>query len=540
MDQQKYSNRIVDIASRAGEMRKTLLVPVIDGSSGEFIGDRGVQKDRLKEAISGTVYESLGESANTVVSSNSRSLQSYCKTNGEMPSDELLASVHKSIENTLSLREAKNALSGTVFEAAGDDMSSTEGILMRDRMVALILPVQLMAITNNMTTQIPADFNQSEMFKIWRVAGSTFGDLTKGDKIDYNYNSRYTVMDQRWTAPAGDGTEVGGSASTTANYFQFDSNTVFGKVYPIKRKSIKVLHNHDIVASDNGSGSIFGSFVNAEGNTVAVSGTVDYTTGTVNPVFSIAPASPIAIHIGYDVDIEKDATLIPRIDHVMDSRVLYPHESAISANTTLQALWGLRREYNMNADNMAMQAMRNLLAADRDRKILQDLYFYSNGTTDWVYAPGDGVTTKEHYETLKETLLNIDTLLIGRTGISGLVGIVADPKACAIFRYMPEPYFTPAAGYRKMAQPHYVGRVFGMWDLYEDPAKTAYTAMCYGKGPNHGDSSYVVGDAIPAISFRHPTLTDLVYRSTLWDLGYRDINPFDGRDYLTTLTFSAS
>lgn len=540
MSEQSYSNRIVDIATRAGEMRKTLLVPVVDGSSGEFIGDRGIQAERLKDAISGTVYESLGESAPTVVCANSRSIQSYLQRNGQMPNDELLASVHKSIENTLSLRDAKKSLSGTVFEAAGDDMSSTEGILMRDRMVALILPVQLMSITNNMVTQIPADFNQSEMFKIWRVAGSTFGDLTKGDKIDYNYNSRYTVMDQRWKAPVGDGTEVGGAASTTPNYFQFDSNTVFSKVYPIKRKSVKIFHNHDVVASDNGSNQVFGSFVNAAGNTVSVSGTVDYVTGTVNPVFSIAPASPIEVHIGYDVDIEKDATLIPRIDHVMDSRVLYPHESAISANTTLQALWSLRREYNMNADNMAMQAMRNLLAADKDRKILQDLYFFANGTTDWVYVPETGLTTKEHYESLKETLLNIDTLLIGRTGISGLVGIVADPKACAIFRYMPEPYFTPAAGYRKMAQPHYVGRAFGMWDLYEDPAADSYSAMCYGKGPDHGNSAYVVGDAIPAISFRHPTLTDLVYRSTLWDLCYRDINPFDGRDYITKLTFSAA
>jgi hypothetical protein len=151
-----------------------------------------------------------------------------------------------------------------------------------------------------------------------------------------------------------------------------------------------------------------------------------------------------------------------------------------------------------------------------------------------------GVTQREHYETLKEILLNVDSTLIGRTGISGLVGIVGDPKAVAIFRYLPEPYFVPAAGYRKLAQPHYVGRVFGMWDLYEYPAADANTALCFGKGPNHGDSGYVVGDAIPALSFRHPTLTDLVYRSTLWELGYRDLNPFDGRDYFLKLTFSAS
>lgn len=533
MDQKKYSERIVDIAQRSHSMQETLLKPVIDGSTGGFIADRKAQGERLSGAASGTVYEGLGESAAHVVATHSRALQNYCNTHG-MPSDELLASCHKAIENTITLQSAqKDIVNGTIFESA--EMSSTDGILMRDRMVALILPVQLQSITNNMTTQIPADFNQSEMFKIWRIAGSTFGDLTKGDRIDYNYNSRYTVMDQRWTAPAGDGSKTGSS-----NEFRFDSNTIYGKVYPVKRKSVKILHNKDIVAADNGSGSIYGTFKNASNVTVSVTGTVDYTTGTINPVFSTAPANAIAIHVGFDVDIEKDPTLIPRIDHEMDSRVLYPHEAAITANTTLQALWGLRREYNMNADNMAMAAMRNLLSADKDRKVLKDLYFFASGSTSWAYGVPTGITQREHYESLKQTLLDADSTLINRTGITGLVGIVADPKAAAIFRYMSSPDFVAAPGYKKMAQPHYVGRVFGMWDLYEDPSATANTALLYGKGPNHGDSGYVVGDAIPALSFRHPTLTDLVYRSTLWELGYRDLNPFDGRDYFMSMTFTAS
>jgi len=531
MSKTSYQDRVLDIASRASEMRNTLLHPVVD-DSGDFVADRRVQAAKLSEAVSGSVYESLGESSSSIVSTHSGALQRYCRTHG-MPSDELLASCHKAIENAVSLQHKGNSgLEGSIFESA--ELSTTDGILMRDRMVALILPVQLQSITNNMVTQIPGDFNQSEMFKIWRVAGSTFGDLVKGDKIDYNYNARYTVMDQRWKSINGDGTKTGSS-----HEFKLDTNVVFSKVYPIKRKSVKILHGRDIVASDNGSGAIFGSFKNAGGTTVSVSGVVDYAAGTVDPVFSVAPASGVEIHIGYDVDIEKDPTLIPRVDHEMESRVLYPHESAISANTTLQALWAMRREYNMNVDNMAMGAMRNLLAADKDRKVLRDLYFFANGAASWAYTVPDGITQREHYESLKETLLNIDSTLIGRTGITGLVGIVGDPKAVAIFRYLPEPYFVPAAGYRKQAQPHYVGRVFGMWDLYEDPAADANTALCFGKGPNHGDSGYVVGDAIPALSFRHPTLTDLVYRSTLWELGYRDLNPFDGRYYFLKLTFSA-
>jgi hypothetical protein len=30
-------------------------------------------------------------------------------------------------------------------------------------------------------------------------------------------------------------------------------------------------------------------------------------------------------------------------------------------------------------------------------------------------------------------------------------------------------------------------------------------------------------------------MTDLQYKQTLWSLGYRDINPFEGRNYLMNL-----
>jgi hypothetical protein len=531
---QQYQDRVIDVARRAHEMRSALLTPVIDGNTGEFIGDKKARQEKLAGAASGTVYEgcSSKEGGNLVLETHSKSLQRYCSAHG-MPSDELLASAHKSIENTLLLTsgDAKVA-QGSIFESA--EMSGTEGVLMRDRMVALILPVQLQSITSRMVTHIPGDFNQSEMFKIWRVAGSTFGDLAKGDKIDYNYNARYTCMDQRWQAPDGTGTATGSS-----DEFRLVTSSAYGTKYPLKRKSVKVMHARDIVAADDGNGNLYGSFTNAAGDTVSVTGTVDYTNGTVNPVFTVAPVAETEIHIGFDVDIEKDPSLIPRVDHVMESRLLYPHEAAISANTTLQALWALRREYNLNADNMAMQAMRNLLSTDQDRKVLRDLYFFANGSADWEYTVPSGLTNREHYESLKQTLLDIDSTLINRNGISGLVGIVADPKAAAVFRYLPAPYFEAAPGYRKMAQPHYVGRVFGLWDLYEDPAADSYTALCFGKGANHGESGYVVGSAIPALSFKHPTLTDLVYRSTLWELGYRDLNPFDGRDYFMKLTMSA-
>lgn len=529
---QQYHERVADITGKAEHMKRHLLYPVIDKYTGEILQDVKVRNQNLENAVKGSIFEACGIGAGTLMSTVSHSLVKYCNRMGRLPSDELLASAYQAIENLLHITNGGDNPTNLVLEAA--DMGTTQGILMRDRMVALVLPVMLSSISANIASFIPGSFNQSEVFQIWRMAGSTFGDLTAGDRMDWDYTGQYSSMDQRHLAGTGDGTKTGSS-----HEFKFDSNVKFGKAMPFKKKSIKVIHDGNIVAKDNGSGALAGTFL-VGSTTVTVTGTVDYTNGVIDPVFSVAPANGIQIYVAMDIDIEKDPTLIPLVSHEMDSYVLYPHESAIAADITLQALWALRREYNLNADAMAMAAMRNLLAADKDRKVLRDLYFYAKGYETW-----DRTTVESsndigfYYKSLLEALLTVDSTLLSRTGRSGLVGIIADKVSTAYFKAMPSQYFQPAPGYKSLPQPHYVGKLFGMWDLYTDPQKeTTNECLCFAKGNGIGEAGYVMGDAIPAMSFRHALQRDLTYKNTLWELAYRDLQPFNGREYFMKLVIS--
>lgn len=308
-----YKQRVTDMVSRAHMMRAALLDPILD-DSGQLIVDSKARGDHLKAAVPNSVYESAGEDVPMILGAHSRALQAFCQRHGRVPNDEILASAHKAIENAMQIGKGKLGLPG-VFESA--DMSTTEGIMMRDRMVSLILPVLLQSATAQMTTLIPGQFNRSEMFRVYLVAGSSFGDHKAGDRIDYRYNGRYAVMDQMSPAYLGD-------ASKTQ--FVFNSAIDSGLQMPIKPNTVRVLHDRNVVAYDNGN--ILGVFA-VDGVTVNVSGTVDYASGKVMAVFSTAPAEGIEVHIGYDVDIEKDYKLLPQIDHQMESRVLIPHESAI-------------------------------------------------------------------------------------------------------------------------------------------------------------------------------------------------------------------
>lgn len=527
-DTKGYEERVADITGRAREIRATMLDPVLDDNGG-IIASSKDRQDRLKRAASNSIFESLGDDAPMILGIGSRAIRAYMDTYKRVPSDEILASVHQSVENVIKLPELTKGMGG-IFESIAKEMSTSDGIIMRNRMLSICLPVTLFAITSQMVTLIPGQFNQSEIFRVHRVAGSTFGDLTKGDRIDQFYNGRYAVMDQMSKPMAADGAKT---------EFKFDTATDVGTQMPVKPRSVKILHDRNIVGSDDGNGYLQGVFEleKADGttSTINITGKVDYATGTVNAKFSEAPASGLDIHIGYDVDIEKAPSLIPLIDHTMESRVIYPHEAAIASSVTIQALWGLRREFGLDADNMAMAGMRNLLAADKDRKILRDLYFYAKGEVTWNRVGPEYYRLSEHLESLKAALMEVDSQLILKNGFSGLVGIVGDPLSVNIFRYMTRDYFDPAPGYRNIPQPHYVGRAFDNWDLYCDPHQEPYTCLCFARGIEHGRTAFLAGDAVPAITFRHPVLSDLRNSSTLWELAYRDLQPFDGRNYLMKL-----
>jgi len=522
-----FQEQVADRARRAAAMKQTLVEPFRDGDG--FLTPKstaeGKKRDQILESVIKDSAYSLSERGNMIAAVHARALQGYERKYGRLPSDDLLASCHKAIENALLLGNGKASVGG-VFEDA--DMSTTEGILMRDRLVSLVLPVHLHSITANMVTYIPGEFNQSEFFRVDRVAGSTFGTLKKGDRIEYKYDGLYSVMDRRESLGLGDGSKT---------EFSFDSKSLNGVSYPFKPKRTRIWVDRRMVAEDDGSGNIIGAYTQ-DGVSVVVSGTVDYAEGKVTANFTSAPETDMGLHIGFDIHIETNPELIPRIDHQMRSRVLYPHESAITGNATIQAIWALRREIGQDIDNLIMQALRNLLAADKDRKNLHDMLFHAKNQVEWCYVGDPALTLREHYESLNAALLEVDSKLIAGNGIVGLTGIVGGTQVVNTFRYLPAPYFVAAPGYHSVAQPHLVGTVFGQWTLYCNPQMDANTALCYGRGPNHGQTAFVVGDAVPALSFRHPLLGDLVQKATMWDLAYRDMQPFDGSDYLCKLIFT--
>lgn len=514
--QSDYMQRLADINRDAKAMSDAVIAPQMDG--GEFIGEAAGRNDQLNAAVAGTVFESFGENAPMILATQANAVRAYHRQTGRMPHAEQLAAAQKSLENLAAITAGGGAPEH-ILESVGP-MSGSEGQILRDHMAALVLPIQLNSITNEMVTTVPANFDRTEIFRVQRIAGNTFGDLAKGEEIDQFFRGQYSSMDQRKAVGVGDGTEKA---------FTLNVGMPLRKSGANMGGYVKVYLNRDEVAVDNGRGNIFGS---------GVTGTVDYDTGDISVTFDSAPAAGHEVHMAYDVSIEKDPSLIPRVDHEILNWVIVPHESAISGQTTVQALFQARREFGLDMSSMTVTAMRNILSADKDRKRLNDMWFFAKGSTTWSMQVPQGITNHDHYETIREVLLAVSTDMLMETKISGLRGVVAGRSACNIFKSLKSPHFTPAPGYRESPQPHYVGRLFGIWDLYCDPQADEFECLCYGKGDNHGDAGYVAADAITAVPFKHPVGTDLRHRDTLYELAYRTIHPYNGRAWFRKLKFT--
>lgn len=517
---QRYMEMQADTAKRAQAMKQAVIEPQLAG--GTFIENSNDRRDALASAVAGSIFEGAGKAAPMILGASANAVRAYMQQRGHAPSNELLANAHKALENLFESTSGESAHTGQVFESAAA-MNGSEGIILRDHMAALVMPVMLQTITSDMVTTCPANYDRSEIFKIVRRAGSTFGDLTAGERIDESFNGQYGTMDQRKLAGTGDGTKT-----------TFTLNVGM----PLKKSGaqhggyVKVYLDKNQVGTDDGKGNIFGQGLGTS--------TVNYDTGAISVTFVAAPAVGLPVHISYDVNIEKRPDLIPTIEHEIMSWTIVPHEAAIRGEVTLQALYSARREYNLDLTSMTLSTMRNVLAADKDRKRLNDMWFFAKGATQWNMTVPAGQYYHEHYETVREVLLQISTNLLSANKRSGLVGLVAGKSACNLFRSLKEPHFRVAPGYREIPQPHYVGKLFGMWDLYCDPQADDWEALCFARGSNHGEAGYVAADAITAVPLKHPVGTDLQYRDTLWELAYRELHPDNGRDWFTKLVITHS
>lgn len=510
-----------------------------DPTTNVFIDDDGERISAIQAAIGkDAMFESIPmESAVTVVTAAQSAIADYERTYGELPRDEVLASAYQTMGNMLMLegRSEQGTMGQMMLESIGQSMSESDGIDVNARMVGLVLPVLLNTATLDAVTMIPAHANETEIFKVYRRAGASFGDYVKGQEINAASVGQYSQMKQRYSftdAMQPDGTRTTHTFSTKTDL----ANTDFE--IPFNKKSVSLWVNRKRVCRDEGKATMTGNFMVGDTSFI-VNCTVDHTNGSVVVTPTQTLPAGVELHLEFEVDIESKPELIPTIDHDMDSVILYPSQNAIAADATIQAMFTMQREYTIDLKSTQMSHMRNVLAAEKSIRHLRDMNFVcTREETFNLYVP-EGEDWKLHREKIREMLLGISRKILASTQVVGLTGIYAGSNASNTLKSLGAPHFVAPANYRQTNDIHYAGKLFNLWKVFEAPVVIPEDEMlCYGRGANHSEAGYVAGDAIAATMYTHPIGANLRLRNTLYELSYGEVHPYDGENYFYRVRFT--
>ena len=562
MSKKTYFERQHEINEHAGLVKTAIVDPQMSG--GQVIQDPVARAEAITNAALGSkLFEGLGDEKAIagVATAWGASLKDYCTQHGgQFPREDLLASC---AESAMALSNGDG--STAMFESAGGkaNFTSSDGIDIRAKTMALILPVALSAATSDAATYVQGGRDEAEIFELHRVSATSFGDVEQGQRIEESFVEQFSGMKQIYKLP----TQADGSKEKFAVYIYdektpiTESNTLVSVIKnhnPKKAgflpKSLRLRLNGRVIANSLAQGSLYGSF-NYDGKdyTVAQESTNNAREGLMR--FKISPALPAnagELTIQYDVDIEKGAANgnFPEISHEMDSFIITPHQSVLASQHTIQSYWALNREYGMDVRSMQVNTMRNLTAYEKDIRNLRDMLLATKASlpTEIELKVSGDTYFKERYEEIKEHLLLLSQIMLTETKVSGLVGLYARTGFTAVLKALGRDFFVPAPNYKQVNRVHFCGTLFGMWKVYEVPHDieiagvklTANDAIGYARGDNFAQAGLLAGNAVSPTLYRHSTDAKLFNRDTVWELSFGDISPRDGEKFFRKISLTKS
>ncbi|HAT3959712.1 TPA: capsid protein [Citrobacter freundii] len=476
-------------------------------------------------------------------------LESYVKRYGCRPSDEMLANAHMSLENLLTecVKSEHKGEGKAMFEDAAQQMSDSAGVLRLALYAALILPSQLGAATSDACTFVPCERDESDVYELYNVASTKFGSYGVGDELDMQSAGVYSQLNRLYIlkTPAPNGT-------VTAFKFDISDANFEGSEMPIRPGRVKIQIDRQPGTSfdDPQSKTVHWDGKSAKGATLSVTGTIDYTKGTIDMTFNPAPAAGVEISVLVEIDIEKKPSLIPLVNQAMRSWKVKPSQYVLATEHTVQSLMDAEREFGINLSSSLFTEAKEWIAHEIDMTRLRLAAFYARDGGDWDVSIPAAQSFESYSALISGKLHELSTDMVNKTKSTGIRGGFAGQTAANYFKMLPSSIFQKADGYVQTPYVQFLGTLFGQYRIYEVPDAVCTTltntganfdtkdVIFYGRGDTIGQAGLVSGDAVPAIPFVHPTDKNLVNRTTLWGSAVNVIHPNKGNRYLVRLSLT--
>lgn len=544
----EYKQRVAEITKRS----KSVMAFAADAQfdNGAYIADPGMRVARMMEAArKDPIFEGAAdEVVSQVVSAWGDAVAEHSKTHKRYPRAEILANAHQLLENVLvqTLDGGKNRMEGVakgmLESVATDMMSNSDGIMRQALFMAMILPTSLGATTSDACTFIPVPRDQSDVYEIINVAGTSFGDYSAGDQLDMQSVGQYSQMRRRYIAEA--------AADGTTKTFAFSVKDQEGQDVPIRKSRSNIFINRQKSVIDNGESQLLHTYANKAGTQITVTCSIVYSTGSISMNFSTAPDAGTEIAVEIELNVEAKPDIIPVINQEMKKFTLFPSQYAIAAEHSVQAAYDAQREFGIDLGQLQFSTLKNYLAHEQDMLRLRIIAWRTINKDTFDIALPEDMTFDVWGTIFKGKVIQVFRDITELTKSTSSFGAFAGSDAASFLRQLPPSMFELAAGYTPSPYVTFMGTLFGYIKIFEVPTNvcTALTAtgsdfgtydmLCYGRDQNPGKAGFVTGDAVPAVPFVHPTTPGLQNRTTLWGSAINDMHPRNGADYFTRLTLT--
>ncbi|WP_070964994.1 hypothetical protein [Vibrio sonorensis] len=531
-----YNRQLQQQREYANAMRQTLIRSQFDDCS-NYIADPEMRNASIAEAVAADpIYASMGEHGLTTAMIHIQAINEFSEKNdGRLPSDMLLASARQELEN-LYVDSGVSTNKDMMLAAVQAGTTTSQGIPTVVTTAQVALPRLLASQTLDVVTYISGKrTSELEYFEIETVAGSDFGDYKKGDLIGALDGGQYSNMVQHFAFPD--------KANGTVTTFSFDSalDTPAKKMLPIAKGSVVLYINKDRVGVEAEAGKLYGTYVQG-GTPLTVTATIDHKSGKVVVETSGAPlVAGTILELEIQIDIEAEPNLIPEIAQQVTSFKINPALRILRSSQSLQSLWKMRSDLNVDARALNLTTLRDHLAAQDDLHVIKNLSWLAKREAIINCAPkaGSNDNTMEGFELVRTQLTAVSDDMMSISQESGLVGLYCTREASAFFKNTPS--FKQATGYQQLNSIHFVGIAFNRYKIYEVPQDIPELApgeaLGYGKSNVEGRAPWLKGDIEPPMQIDHQISQGLVKSDTTAARGYNTINPKHGQNLIYKLKF---
>lgn len=544
---QPARKREQDILNRAACVMAMTVDPTSD-AAGNMITDQDVMMSNLEQAVGKVpMFEGVNQGAAVQITGSwAMALHEHKRQHGRYPASDVLANAHAALENLMTecAKETHEGTGKAMFESASESMRTSDGVMRVAQFAALILPVALGAATSDACTFVPCERDESDIYELTNIAGTSFGTFKPGDELNMQSAGVYTQMKRLY--------KLTEKADGTKTAFKFDIKAFEGQACPIRAGYNKMLINRKPSKVDDGDGNLYFNSTDSKGNAFSVTAKVAYDTGVIDITFAEAPAEGTEIAVQVEINIERNPNLIPVINQAMRKYTVRPSQYIVASEHTVMAASDASREFGLNLAATQFSAMRDWVAHEIDIMRLRTLVFHNVYGREFDVAMPEAQNYESWVGILRHVVNALSQDMANRTLTTGIRGGFAGGDAANFLRSLPPQHFQIAPGYVQSPYVQYIGTLFNTIRIYEVP-----TPVCeqfqqhgydfglddvyfYGRGEDIGKAGLVAGDAVPAIPYVHETNPALVNRTTLWGSAINEIHPRNGENYFTRLRLTRS